>query len=45
MRYSGDAYSLPVRKSGGFIVGLGEQMNLALEDQYDAKGKSDVTKT
>ena len=29
--YSGDAYSLLIRKSGGFIGGLGGQITLALK--------------
>ena len=37
-----DAYSIPKRKSGGFLRGLGGQMNLALEDNNGTKGKSDL---
>ena len=29
----------------GKVGGLGEQMTLALEDKYEALGKSDLTKT
>ena len=43
--YFGDAYSLRMSKSGGFIGGWDEQMTLALEDWCEAKGKSDLTKT
>ena len=32
VRYSGDSYSLQMRKNGGFIGGLGGQMTLAVKD-------------
>ena len=40
-----DAYSLPMRKSGGFLRGLGGQMTLLLEDNNGEKKKSDLTRT
>ena len=42
---SGDVYSIPMRKSGRFIVGLGRQMTLELEDNNEVKDKSDLTRT
>ena len=39
-----DAYSIPRRKSGGFLCGSGGQMTLALEDNNGTKGKSDLTR-
>ena len=35
--YSGDAYFYVMRKSGGFVGGLGGQMTLTLQDKWEAK--------
>ena len=43
--FGGDGYSLPMRKSVSFFCGLGGQMTLALEDNNEAKNKSDLTRT
>lgn len=48
VRYCRDGYSVLIRKRGGFIGGWGGEMlcvTLALEQLYEAKAESDLTKT